>query len=385
MPEQGDTLVFLPAWNEEENLPAVLDELRRELPEADLLVVDDGSTDGTAVIARVRGAAVISFEANRGLPAGIAAGYAYAAEHGYAWCGRVDADGQHPVAELARLLERVRSGECDVAVGSRFASGEGFAPYRYRPSAPRRFGTAVLRRSMAVALRRPFLDATSGMYAANARAVEVLAAPVHDRSARGRGAPAPERGEAARGRGAGRHASARGRRVEAAGQEGAARRRDDHRHAAGVPAPAEGPLMRLVAVLGYSGRPRDALHDVCAARVRHAEQLVRDGDAVLLSGEAELMRGAWDGHEVLLDPEARNTWQNARGVAAAARRLGADEVLVVTSSWHAFRARRLVRAALPGVAVTSASPRGRASLVLLARELACFAALPLHLRRSRRG
>jgi hypothetical protein len=171
------TLVFLPAWNEEENLPAVLEELRIGLPEADLLVVDDGSTDRTAEVAREHGAEVVSFGENRGLPAGIAAGYAYAEQHGYEACGRVDADGQHPVVELARLLERVESGECDVAVGSRFASGEGFAPYRYMPSAPRRFGTALLRRAMRIVLRRPFLDATSGMYAANAKALPVLAQP----------------------------------------------------------------------------------------------------------------------------------------------------------------------------------------------------------------
>jgi glycosyltransferase involved in cell wall biosynthesis len=172
-----DTLVFVPAWNEEENLPAVLDELRQGLPQADVLVVDDGSTDGTAEVAREHGAEVISFRTNLGLPSGIAAGYGYASEHGYAFCGRVDADGQHPVEELARLLERVRSGACDVAVGSRFASGDGFAPYRYRPSAARRFGTALLRRSMKVVLRRPFLDATSGMYAANAKALPTLARP----------------------------------------------------------------------------------------------------------------------------------------------------------------------------------------------------------------
>ena len=177
MPGLSDTLVFVPAWNEEENLPAVLDELRQGLPDVDVLVVDDGSTDRTAEVARGRGAEVVSFGENRGLPAGIAAGYAYAAEHGYAFCGRVDADGQHPVEQLARLLELVREGACDVAVGSRFASGDGFEPYRYKPSAVRRFGTAVLRRSMKVALRRPFLDATSGMYAANAKALPILARP----------------------------------------------------------------------------------------------------------------------------------------------------------------------------------------------------------------
>jgi glycosyltransferase involved in cell wall biosynthesis len=173
----ANTLVFLPAWNEEDNLPGVLDEVQRELPQADVLVVDDGSTDRTAEVAREHGADVISFGANRGLPAGIAAGYGYALEQGYAYCARVDADGQHPVVELARLLEHVRSDACDVAVGSRFASGEGFAPYRYTPSGPRRLGTAVLRRSMKVVLRRPFYDATSGMYAANAKALPVLARP----------------------------------------------------------------------------------------------------------------------------------------------------------------------------------------------------------------
>jgi glycosyltransferase involved in cell wall biosynthesis len=171
------TLVFLPAWNEEENLPAVLEELRLELPDVDLLVVDDGSTDATANVAHAHGAEVVSFGENRGLPAGIAAGYCYALEHGYDLCGRVDADGQHPVRELARLLALVREGECDVAVGSRFASGDGYAPYRYKPSGARRFGTALLRRSMRVLLRRPFLDATSGMYAANAKALPVLARP----------------------------------------------------------------------------------------------------------------------------------------------------------------------------------------------------------------
>jgi glycosyltransferase involved in cell wall biosynthesis len=177
VPDQSDTLVFVPAWNEEENLPAVLDELQRELPDADVLVVDDGSTDGTAGIAVEHGADVLSFGSNRGLPAAISGGYGYAVEHDYAFCGRVDADGQHPADELRRLLERVRAGTCDVAVGSRYASGDGYDAWRYEPTRARRFGTAVLRRSMAVALQRPFLDATSGLYAANAKALPVLAQP----------------------------------------------------------------------------------------------------------------------------------------------------------------------------------------------------------------
>jgi glycosyltransferase involved in cell wall biosynthesis len=173
----SDTVVFIPAWNEEENLPAVLDGLHERLPDADVLVVDDGSTDRTDEVAREHGAEVLSLGSNQGLRVGIAAGYRWALEHGYVFCGRVDADGQHPAAELARLLERVRAGECDVAVGSRFVSGNGYEPYRYRPSPARRLGTGLLRRSVGVVLRRPFGDATSGLYAVNAKALPLLAEP----------------------------------------------------------------------------------------------------------------------------------------------------------------------------------------------------------------
>ena len=77
-----DTVVFVPAWNEEANLPAVLTELAAVLPDADVLVIDDGSTDATASVARDSGAIVVSFGENRGLRAGIAAGYREAHERG---------------------------------------------------------------------------------------------------------------------------------------------------------------------------------------------------------------------------------------------------------------------------------------------------------------
>ena len=129
----SDTVVFVPAWNEEQNLPAVLGDLRRELPDVDVLVVDDGSTDGTAEASAARRRGALPGRES-GLPVGIAAGYGWALEHGYAFCGRVDADGQHRALELARLLALVKSDRCDVAVGSRFVSGDGYRPYRYRPS-----------------------------------------------------------------------------------------------------------------------------------------------------------------------------------------------------------------------------------------------------------
>jgi hypothetical protein len=174
---RADTVVFVPAWNEEDNLPAVLDEVRRELPGADMLVIDDGSTDRTAEVARAHGADVVSFGENRGLRIGVATGYREAGERGYAFCGRVDADGQHPVAELRRLLEMVRSGACDVAIGSRFIPGEGFEEDRYRPSAARRLGIGLLQTAMRIRLGRPFHDPGSGMVAANAAAMPVMGIP----------------------------------------------------------------------------------------------------------------------------------------------------------------------------------------------------------------
>jgi glycosyltransferase involved in cell wall biosynthesis len=173
----AETLVFIPAWNEAQNLPDVLRELHDELPDVDVLVVDDGSTDGTADAARAGGADVLSFGENRGLRAAIAAGYARARDGGYRYGGRIDADGQHPAHELRQLLERVQRDDCDVAVGSRFVADETHAAHRYTPTPERALGTAALRRLMALRLERPIGDATSGLYAVNQKAIPLLAEP----------------------------------------------------------------------------------------------------------------------------------------------------------------------------------------------------------------
>lgn len=174
---QRDTIIFIPAWNEAENLPAVFQDIAEHVPGVDVLVVDDGSTDDTAAVARNHGAEVLSFGRNRGLRAAIAAGYTYANGHGYAYCGRVDGDGQHPAEELARLLADVRAGRCDVAVGSRFIPGEDGAVDRYRLHGARRVGTAVMRGAMRALMQQPFHDPMSGMYAVNRDGMALLAQP----------------------------------------------------------------------------------------------------------------------------------------------------------------------------------------------------------------
>ena len=148
-------------------------------------------------------------------------------------------------------------------------------------------------------------------------------------------------------------------------------------------------------MLGYSRRRGESIHPVCAARLAAAEATADGADAVLLSGwsrrsgrpsEAALMQAAWGGPNVPLldDGDARTTFGNARAVAAAARSIGANEVVVVTSSWHRRRARLLVRAALgPDVRLELVSPNGGRPLHRVGRELVCLLALPFQLRALR--
>lgn len=143
-------------------------------------------------------------------------------------------------------------------------------------------------------------------------------------------------------------------------------------------------MTRLVAVLGYSTGRGGSLHHVCAERLAAAERVAAGADAVLLSGwsrrrhrptEAELMRAAWRGPDVPLfvDGDARTTAGNARALARTARELEADEVVVVTSSWHAQRARLLARAALgPAVRLEVVTPVPTRPPHLVVRELACL-------------
>jgi uncharacterized SAM-binding protein YcdF (DUF218 family) len=148
--------------------------------------------------------------------------------------------------------------------------------------------------------------------------------------------------------------------------------------------------VRLVAVLGYSSGHASALHPVCAERLERAELEAKPDDIVLFSGwarrgstkpEADLMARAWAKpvRRLILDRNARSTVGNAVRVARAARLLSADEVVLVTSNWHARRASTLLRAALLGsgtrvVIATTDTVSPRKTRV---RELACWALVPV--------
>ena len=161
------TLVFIPAWNEEAAVTEVIAGVRGRLPDADLLVVDDGSTDGTAERARQAGAIVASLPFNQGLGAALQTGYLYALREGYDFCAHLDADGQHPPVEVARLLEEVSAGRADLVIGSRYRDRDQAESGDYQPTISRRIGTSVFRFFLTLATRQRFTDTTSGMRAAN--------------------------------------------------------------------------------------------------------------------------------------------------------------------------------------------------------------------------
>ena len=168
------TLVFIPAWNEEASVAAVIAGVRERLPDADVLVVDDGSIDATADTARAAGAVVASLPFNQGLGAALQTGYLYALRQGYDFCAHLDADGQHPPPEVARLLEEVRADHADLVIGSRYRDPGQAESDDYQPTISRRIGTSVFRFFLTLATRQRFTDTTSGMRAANRRVMELF-------------------------------------------------------------------------------------------------------------------------------------------------------------------------------------------------------------------
>jgi glycosyltransferase involved in cell wall biosynthesis len=167
-------LVFIPAWNEEDTVGEVIAGVRERLPAADILVVDDGSSDQTAAAAHEAGALVASLPFNQGLGAALQTGYLYALRQGYDLCAHLDADGQHPPAEVARLIDEVRADRADLVIGSRYREPGEAESDDYRPTISRRIGTSVFRFFLTLATRQRFTDTTSGMRAANRRVMELF-------------------------------------------------------------------------------------------------------------------------------------------------------------------------------------------------------------------
>lgn len=158
------TLIIVPAWNESKNIALTVQEIRRHHPRYDLVVVDDGSTDATAQVAREAGAKVLSLPFNLGVGGAMRTGFTYAARNGYDRAIQVDADGQHNPADIEHVLEGLE--RADISIGARFAE---VGTYEVR--GPRRWAMIVLARVLSSVARTRLTDVTSGFRAANARAI----------------------------------------------------------------------------------------------------------------------------------------------------------------------------------------------------------------------
>ncbi len=164
----AELLVVLPALNEQDSVARVVAEVRRACPDADVLVVDDGSTDATAGRARSAGARVMSLPFNLGVGGAMRAAYRHAYDAGYQYVVQVDADGQHDPADVHRLLAGTTL--ADVVVGARFA-GEG----DYRQRGPRRWAMGLLALVLSRLTGQGITDPTSGFRMVNARALCLFA------------------------------------------------------------------------------------------------------------------------------------------------------------------------------------------------------------------
>lgn len=162
-------LVIVPAYNEGDSIGKLIDRLQRSLPEMDVLVVDDGSTDHTANLARKR-SNILCLPFNLGIGGAMQTGYRYASLHGYDVAIQVDGDGQHRPCEVRKLVDIITSGQADLAVGSRFLNDTG---YRQQPL--RSIGSWILRTMLRALVSRDITDCTSGFRAANRRVIRAFA------------------------------------------------------------------------------------------------------------------------------------------------------------------------------------------------------------------
>ncbi|HLH65317.1 MAG TPA: glycosyltransferase family 2 protein [Solirubrobacteraceae bacterium] len=164
-------LAVVPAYNESSTIAGVVAGLRRDAPCFDVLVVDDGSTDDTARLAREAGARVLKLPFNLGIGGAVQAGFVYAHEHGYDFMAQVDGDGQHDPAELDKLVAAMQGDAADMVCGSRFLTDD----FHYPAPISRRTGIHVFATLLSFIVSDRVSDPTSGFRLYNRRAIELFA------------------------------------------------------------------------------------------------------------------------------------------------------------------------------------------------------------------
>ena len=158
-------LIIVPAWNEADSLGPTLAEIRATVPNMDVLVVDDGSTDATAQITNAAGVALLQLPFNLGVGGAMRAGYEYAKRFGYDQAIQVDADGQHDPTDIVRVLGGLS--QANISIGTRFTGKSD-----YVVKGPRKWAMGLLSAIVSHLAHTKLTDITSGFRAADRRAIE---------------------------------------------------------------------------------------------------------------------------------------------------------------------------------------------------------------------
>jgi len=164
-------IAIVPAYNEEHTVGRVIEEIQAFDPGFAIVVVDDGSTDRTALVAERVGVQVLRLPFNLGIGGAVQTGYQYALDNGFEVAVQVDGDGQHNPHEIARLVDPILEGKADMVVGTRFAEGGG-----YRGTRLRRVGIHLFAGLVSLMVGQRVTDTTSGFRAVNRKGIRLFAA-----------------------------------------------------------------------------------------------------------------------------------------------------------------------------------------------------------------
>ncbi len=163
-------LIIIPAYNESENIGRVIDDIREHLPDTELIVVNDCSSDDTEAAVIRAGEKVLSLPFNLGIGGAVQTGLRYARDRRFDIALQVDGDGQHPASEIDKIIAPILDSKADVVIGSRFL-GEG----KFKSSFSRRIGIRIISLFNSILTGRKITDNTSGFRAYNKAAIAFLA------------------------------------------------------------------------------------------------------------------------------------------------------------------------------------------------------------------
>lgn len=167
---EAKVLVIIPAYNEKDNIEQTLNDLKKNAPEYDYVVINDCSTDNTLMILKDMKAQFIDLPVNLGIGGGVQTGYIYALKNDYDIAIQMDGDGQHNASYLQALVQPIVNGEADVVVGSRYITKEGFQSSFFR-----RMGINFLSGLIKLCAGVKVCDVTSGFRAVNKKMIALFA------------------------------------------------------------------------------------------------------------------------------------------------------------------------------------------------------------------